>query len=79
MVRLLGQPDVHIRPRRLQGWAEIGYSHNSLSGAGFTGRFGVEGPLIGRDEWKLYAEQQLNSGGSGEDSYRFGLQYRVYY
>ena len=79
VVLLLGQPDVHIRPHRLQGWAEIGYSHNSLSGAGFTGRFGVEGPLIGRDEWKLYAEQQLNSGGSGEDSYRFGLQYRVYY
>ena len=79
IVLLLGQPDVHIRAHRLQGWGEIGYSENSLSGAGFTGRFGVEGPLIGRDEWKIYAEQQLNSGGSDEDSYRFGLQYRIYY
>lgn len=79
IVLLLGQPDVHIRAHRLQGWGEIGYSENSLSGSGFTGRFGVEGPLIGRDEWKIYAEQQLNSGGSDEDSYRFGLQYRIYY
>ena len=76
---LIGMPDVHIRPHRLQGWAEIGYSHNSLSGDGFTGRAGIEGPLIGRDGWKLYLERQLNTGGSGEDSYRAALEYRIYY
>ncbi|MGB1464910.1 MAG: tetratricopeptide repeat protein [Alcanivorax nanhaiticus] len=76
---LLGMPDVHLRPHRLQGWAELGYSHNSLSGDGFTGRAGVEGPFIGRDGWKLYLEQQLNTGGSGEDSYRAAFEYRIYY
>ena len=76
---LLGMPDVHLRPHRLQGWAELGYSHNSLSGSGFTGRAGIEGPFIGRDGWKLYLEQQLNTGGSGEDSYRAAFEYRIYY
>ncbi|MCG8392889.1 MAG: tetratricopeptide repeat protein [Pseudomonadales bacterium] len=76
---LLGMPDVHIRPHRFQGWAELGYSHNSIAGDGFVGRAGLSGPLIGRDAWSLYMERQLNTGGNSEDSYRLGLQYRLYY
>lgn len=76
---LLGSPDIHIRPHRLQGWAEIGYSENSLFDGGLNGRIGIEGPLIGRDAWKLLFERQLNTGGSNEDSYRAALEYRIYY
>jgi predicted Zn-dependent protease len=76
---LLGMPDVHIRPHRLQGWGEVGYVNNSLSGDGFIGRLGLAGPLIGRDAWQLSVERQLNTGGNDEDSYRAELQYRIYY
>lgn len=76
---MLGGPDIHIRPHRLQGWAEIGYSQNSLFDGGINGRIGIEGPLIGRDAWKLLFERQLNTGGSNEDSYRAALEYRIYY
>ncbi|WP_040296602.1 tetratricopeptide repeat protein [Alcanivorax hongdengensis] len=79
LVLLLGHPDVHIRPHRLQGWLEAGYSHNSLVGNGLVARGAVEGPLLGRDAWQLFMERQLNTGGSDEDSYRFGLQYVFYY
>ncbi|MEE2604189.1 MAG: tetratricopeptide repeat protein [Pseudomonadota bacterium] len=76
---LLGMPDVHIRPHRLQGWGEIGYVNNSISGDGFIGRLGLAGPLLGRDAWQLSLERQLNTGGNDEDSYRAELQYRIYY
>ena len=76
---MLGSPDIHIRPHRLQGWAEVGYSQNSLFDGGLNGRIGIEGPLIGRDAWKLLFERQLNTGGSNEDSYRAALEYRIYY
>lgn len=76
---LLGSADIHIRPHRLQAWAEIGYSENSLFEDGVNGRLGIEGPLIGRDAWKLLLERQLNTGGSDEDSYRAALEYRIYY
>lgn len=76
---LLGMPDVHVRPHRLQGWGEVGYVTNSLSGDGFVGRAGLAGPLIGRDAWQLSVERQLNTGGNDEDSYRFGLHYQLYY
>ena len=76
---LLGMPDVHIRPHRLQGWGELGYVKNSLSGDGFIGRLGLAGPLVGRDAWQLSLERQLNTGGNDEDSYRAELQYRIYY
>ena len=76
---LLGTTDIHIRPHRLQAWAEIGYSENNLFADGVNGRIGIEGPLIGRDAWKLLLERQLNTGGSNEDSYRAELEYRIYY
>lgn len=76
---LLGQPDVHIRPHRLHAWAELGYSDNSLSVSGFNGRLGVEGPLIGRDAWRFFVERKANNGGSDEDGYLIGLQYKIYY
>lgn len=78
-VLLLGSTDIHIRPHRLQAWAEVGYSENSLFKDGVNGRIGIEGPLIGRDAWKLLLERQLNTGGSDEDSYRVALEYRIYY
>lgn len=76
---LLGQPDVHIRPHRLHAWAELGYIDNSISGSGFNGRLGIEGPLIGRDAWRIFTERKVNSGGSDEDGYLIGLQYKIYY
>jgi len=78
-VLMLGAGDLHIRPHRLQAWAEIGYSANNLFEDGINGRIGIEGPLIGRDAWKLLFERQLNTGGSNEDSYRAALEYRIYY
>ncbi|MBL7251335.1 tetratricopeptide repeat protein [Alloalcanivorax marinus] len=76
---LLGSPDLHARPHRLQAWAELGLTDNSRSGLGFNGRLGAEGPLLGRDAWRLYAERGLNTGGAEEDSHRFGLEYEFYY
>lgn len=76
---LLGPPDLHIRPHRVQAWAELGVTDNSRSGIGFNGRAGAEGPLLGRDAWRLYAERGLNTGGADEDSHRFGLEYEFYY
>ena len=76
---LLGQPDPHIRPHRLQAWAELGVTENSRSGLGLNGRVGVEGPLLGRDAWRLYGERGTNTGGAEEDSHRFGLDYEFYY
>lgn len=76
---LLGAPDPHIRPHRLQAWAELGITDNSRSGIGFNGRMGAEGPLLGRDAWRLYAERGLNTGGADEDGHRIGLEYEFYY
>ena len=76
---LLGQPDLHPRPHRLQAWSEIGLTDNSRFGTGFSGRVGVEGPLLGRDGWRLYGERALNVGGADEDGYRIGLEYEFYY
>ncbi|MBM7332830.1 tetratricopeptide repeat protein [Alloalcanivorax marinus] len=76
---LLGSPDPHVRPHRLQAWAELGVTDNSVSGVGFNGRLGAEGPLLGRDAWRLYTERGLNTGGADEDGYRIGLQYEFYY
>ncbi|SOC04153.1 tetratricopeptide repeat protein [Alloalcanivorax xenomutans] len=76
---LLGMPDVHIRPHRIQAWGEFGVTDNSLSGTGFVARVGAEGPWLGRDAWRLYFERGLNTGGGQEDSYRLGLEYQFYY
>lgn len=76
---LFGLPDVPIRPHRLQAWGELGVTRNTLSGTGFIGRLGAEGPLLGRDAWRLYLEKGINTGGANEDSYRLGLNYRFYY
>jgi len=76
---LLGAPDVHLRPHRVQAWGEIGVTDNSISGTGFNARLGAEGPLLGRDAWRFYLERGLNTGGADEDSYRAGFDYRFYY
>ena len=76
---LLGAPDLHVRPHRLQGWAELGLTDNSRAGTGFNGRVGAQGPLLGRDAWRLYLERGLNTGGADEDSHRVGLEYQFYY
>ena len=52
---------------------------NSISGQGFIARAGLQGPLLGRDAWRLYLERSLNTGGAEEDSQRLGLDYRFYY
>jgi polysaccharide biosynthesis protein PelB len=76
---LLGSPDVHLRPHRIQAWGELGVTDNSISGTGFNARVGAEGPLLGRDAWRFYLERGLNTGGADEDSYRAGFDYRFYY
>ena len=76
---LLGSPDVHLRPHRIQAWGELGVTDNSISGTGFNTRVGAEGPLLGRDAWRFYLERGLNTGGADEDSYRAGFDYRFYY
>ncbi len=76
---LLGSPDVHLRPHRIQAWGELGVTDNSISGTGFNARVGAEGPLLGRDAWRFYFERGLNTGGADEDSYRAGFDYRFYY
>ncbi len=35
---LLGSPDVHLRPHRIQAWGELGVTDNSISGTGFNAR-----------------------------------------
>lgn len=76
---LFGLPEPHTRAHRLQGWGELGMVQNSISGQGFTARVGLQGPLLGRDAWRLYLERSLNTGGAEEDSQRLGLDYRFYY
>jgi hypothetical protein len=76
---LFGLPEPHTRTHRLQGWGELGMVDNSISGQGFTARAGLQGPLLGRDAWRLYLERSLNTGGAEEDSQRLVLDYRFYY
>jgi polysaccharide biosynthesis protein PelB len=76
---LFGLPEPHTRAHRLQGWGELGMVDNSISGQGFIARAGLQGPLLGRDAWRLYLERSLNTGGAEEDSQRLGLDYRFYY
>lgn len=76
---LIGRPESAVRPHRAQAWGEVGVTRNNLYGTGFTGRLGAEGPLLGRDAWRLYLEKSVNTGGANQDSYRVGFEYRFYY
>lgn len=76
---LLGQQDIHIRAHRLHGWAEIGILENSVFGQGYATRAGIEGDLLGRDEWQLLLEKSFNQGGIQDSSYSIEFNYKMYY
>lgn len=76
---LLGQQDVHIRAHRLHGWAELGILENSEFGQGYAARAGIEGDLLGRDEWQLLLERSFNQGGIEDSSYTIEFNYQMYY
>lgn len=76
---LFGMPDSNVLPHRTHAWGELGVTRNNLYGTGFNGRLGAEGPVIGRDAWRVYLEKSINTGGANQDSYRLGFEYRFYY
>ena len=61
--------------RALRPFADVGLTHNSVTGAGYSALVGVSGSVIGADRLTLYASSSRGGNGTGLTSHEVGIRY----